>query len=308
MTDLSGHVALVTGGNGGIGLGMAMGLAEAGADIAIWGNNPTKNEAAVARLEATGRKVHLERCDVSDEAAVEAAFAATLAAMGRVDSVFANAGTSGFTPGIWELPTEEWRRVMGVNLDGAFFTVRAGARHMVERGERGRHRDDRVDVDDPRRPEPAALRRVSKTALLGLTRAMAVGLARHGVRVNAISPGWTDTDLTAAGKTNEKFVHNTTTRTPVRRWADPDEFGARGRVPGRPVAHVPHGRHARGRRGLHDLLELGSSRARRCRRPRCGCRRRPTPARRPARGGRVRRGPSPCPGTPCRPAAARRRR
>jgi NAD(P)-dependent dehydrogenase (short-subunit alcohol dehydrogenase family) len=73
----------------------------------------------------------------------------------------------------------------------------------------------------PNQPHYAA----SKTALLGLTRAMAVGLARHGVRVNAISPGWTDTDLTAAGKLNDKFVRNTTTRTPVRRWADPDEFG-----------------------------------------------------------------------------------
>ena len=224
MTDLSGHVALVTGGNGGIGLGMAMGLAEAGADVAIWGNNPTKNEAAVARLEATGRKVHLERCDVSDEAAVEAAFAATLAAMGRVDSVFANAGTSGFTPGIWELPTEEWRRVMGINLDGAFFTVRAGARHMVERSGGGAivmTASTSTIHGAPNQPHYAA----SKTALLGLTRAMAVGLARHRVRVNAISPGWTDTDLTAAGKLNDKFVHNTTTRTPVRRWADPDEFG-----------------------------------------------------------------------------------
>ena len=284
MTDLSGHIALVTGGNGGIGLGMAMGLAEAGADIAIWGNNPTKNEAAVARLEATGRKIHLERCDVSDEAAVEAAFASTLAAMGRVDSVFANAGTSGFTPGIWELPTEEWRRVMGINLDGAFFTVRAGARHMVERGGGGAivmTASTSTIHGAPNQPHYAA----SKTALLGLTRAMAVGLARHGVRVNPDQPRL-DRHRPHRRRQAQRQVraqhHHPHTGTAVGR---PGRVRPRGGVPGRPVAHLPHGRHARGGRGLHDLLELGSSRARRCRRPRCGCRRRPTPARRPARGG-----------------------
>src|SRR6188472_2869166 len=121
MTDLTGHVALVTGGNSGIGLGMATGLARAGADIAIWGTNPAKNEKAAERLAETGRRVHVERCDVSDESAVEAAFAATVQALGKVDSIFANAGTTGSTPNIWDLTTAEWRRVMSVNLDGAFF-------------------------------------------------------------------------------------------------------------------------------------------------------------------------------------------
>jgi NAD(P)-dependent dehydrogenase (short-subunit alcohol dehydrogenase family) len=223
MTDLTGHVALITGGNSGIGLGMALGLAEAGADIAIWGTNPAKNDAATARLATTGRRVHAERCDVSDEAAVERSFAATLDALGRVDSVFANAGTSGFAPNLWEMSTDEWRRVLGVNLDGVFFTLRAGARHMVERGGGG----SMVVVAStstihgaPNQPHYAA----SKTALLGLMRASAVGLARHGIRVNALSPGWTETDLTAPGLQNERFVENTTKRTPVRRWGQPSDF------------------------------------------------------------------------------------
>jgi NAD(P)-dependent dehydrogenase (short-subunit alcohol dehydrogenase family) len=225
MTDLSGHVALVTGGNSGIGLGMAMGLARAGADVAIWGRQAAKNEAAAERLAATGRRVHVEAVDVADEAAVTAAFASTVGALGKVDSVFANAGTTGGAPNIWDLSTEEWRRVMATNLDGAFFTLRAGAQHLVERGEGGALvavASTSTIHGAPQQPHYAA----SKTALLGLVRALAVGLARHRVRVNALSPGWTDTDLLAPGKANERFVAATVSRTPVRRWADPDEFGA----------------------------------------------------------------------------------
>jgi hypothetical protein len=218
-------VGLVTGGNSGIGLGMAMGLARAGADVAIWGRNRERNEAAAEQLAATGRRVHVEQVDVADEAAVIAAFASTVDACGKVDSVFANAGTTGGAPNIWELSTEEWRRVMATNLDGAFFTLRAGAQHLVERGEGGALvavASTSTIHGAPQQPHYAA----SKTALLGLVRALAVGLARHGVRVNALSPGWTDTELLAPGKANEKFVANTIARTPVRRWADPDEFGA----------------------------------------------------------------------------------
>ena len=225
MTDLTGHVALVTGGNSGIGLGMATGLARAGADVAIWGTNPANNEAAAEQLAETGRRVHVERCDVSDEAAIEAAFSSTLDALGKVDSVFANAGTTGSVPNIWDLTTDEWRRVMAINLDGAFFTLRAGARHLAERGEGGAMvavASTSTIHGAPFQPHYAT----SKTALLGLVRSLAVGLARHRVRVNALSPGWTDTDLLAPGKANEKFVDATVKRTPVRRWADPSEFGA----------------------------------------------------------------------------------
>jgi NAD(P)-dependent dehydrogenase (short-subunit alcohol dehydrogenase family) len=169
--------------------------------------------------------VHTERCDVADEAAQEAAFARTIEVLGKVDSVFANAGVSGGVPSITDMTLAEWRRVMAVNLDGAFLTLRTGARHLVERGEGGAL----VAVSStsavhgaPFQPHYGA----SKTALLGLVRATAVGLARHRIRVNALLPGWTDTDLTAPGKANQKFVDATVGRTPVRRWADPSEFGA----------------------------------------------------------------------------------
>lgn len=203
---------------------MAEGLARAGADVAIWGTNEHKNADAAERLGGLDVRVHVERCDVSSEDDVERAFTGTLRALGRVDATFANAGISGYAPSIGEMSLSEWRRVMAVNLDGTFLTLRAAARHLVERGEGGAL----VAVSStsavhgaPAMPHYAT----SKTALLGLVRALAVQLARHRVRVNALLPGWTDTDLLAGPAENPRFVENTLARTPVRRWADPSEFG-----------------------------------------------------------------------------------
>jgi NAD(P)-dependent dehydrogenase (short-subunit alcohol dehydrogenase family) len=223
MGRLDGHVALITGGNSGIGLGMATGLANAGADVAIWGTNPAKNELAAAQLAELGGRVHTEICDVADEQAQEASFARTVDALGKVDSVFANAGVSTVAPSIMDLSLDAWRRLMAVNLDGAFITIRAGARHMVERGEGGAIvavSSTSAIHGSPYQPHYGA----SKAGLLGLTRAAAVGLARHKIRVNALLPGWTDTPMASGGKSNEKFMNATVGRTPVRRWADPSEF------------------------------------------------------------------------------------
>src|SRR5437763_6606418 len=131
LFDLSGHVALITGGNSGIGLGMARGLAEAGADIAIWGTNEAKNEAAAKELEGHGTKVAAFRCDVGDEEQVETSFAATVDALGQVDSCFANAGVGGAASSFVEMTADEWHRVLRVNLDGVFYTTPAAARHMI---------------------------------------------------------------------------------------------------------------------------------------------------------------------------------
>jgi hypothetical protein len=122
--DFTGHVGLITGGNGGIGLGMARGLKAAGADVAIWGTNPDKNAAATAELEGIGdRKVLALQCDVGDEAQVEAAFAETVAALGKVDSCFANAGVGAGAP-IQDMELDTWRHVQRVNSEGVFLRER----------------------------------------------------------------------------------------------------------------------------------------------------------------------------------------
>jgi len=223
--DLSGKVALITGGNSGIGLGMARAIAEAGADVAIWGTNADKNKAAAAALAASGRRVLALECDVAEEAAVEAAMAATLKALGRIDGCFANAGVSGRgSRSFLELTAEEWHRVLKVNLDGAFYTFRAAARHMIARGGGGAliGTASLAAIEGAARNEHYA---ATKGGLISMLRALAVELARHGIRANAILPGWIETDMTATAIANPKFSGNVLPRIPMRRWGSGDDFG-----------------------------------------------------------------------------------
>lgn len=223
--DLSGHVALVTGGNGGIGLGMAEGLAQAGADVAVWGTNEVKNAEAVARLEAHGTRVAAFGCDVGDEAAVDAAFAATVEALGKVDSCFANAGVGGMPMRITDLTAEEWRRVLRVNLDGVFYTLRAAARHLVARGAPGSLvvTGSMASVEGPARQLPYT---VSKAGIGGMVRALAVELGPKGIRVNAILPGWIETAMTEPQMGWDAFRDAVLPRIPARRWGVPEDFAA----------------------------------------------------------------------------------
>ena len=224
--DLSGKVALVTGGNSGIGLGMARAMAQAGADIAIWGTNTQKNAAAQAELKSIGPgRVLALVCGVGNEAAVEAAMAETLRVLGRVDGCFANAGVSGRgTSSFLALSAEEWRRVLAVNLDGAFYTLRAAARHMVERGGGGAlvGTASLAAIEGAARNEHYA---ATKGGLISMLRALAVEFARHGIRANAVLPGWIETSMTAGAIANEKFAKSVLPRIPMRRWGSGDDFG-----------------------------------------------------------------------------------
>lgn len=222
--DLEGKVALVTGGNSGIGLGMAEGLAKAGADVCIWGTNPDKNEAARKQLEAHGTRILALCCDVADEAQVATSFEETVKKFGKVDSCFANAGVggSGELP-FYEQPTEVWRRVWRVNLDGAFFTLRAAAKHMVDRREGGRlvGTASASAIHGAARGEAYA---ASKGALVATMRGLAVELARYDITANIITPGWIETPMTARNVGNEKFESSVIRRVPFRRWGTGEDF------------------------------------------------------------------------------------
>jgi NAD(P)-dependent dehydrogenase (short-subunit alcohol dehydrogenase family) len=225
--DLAGKTALITGGNSGIGLGMAEALAQAGAAVCIWGTSAEKNAAALAKLKLHGANAIALRCDVGDENEVEQRFAETVAALGPIHACFANAGVSGraSVKSFAEMSSEEWRRVTRVNLDGAFYTLRAAARHMAQHGQGGAlvgTASLAAISGQPRGEHYAA----TKGGLIAMIRALAVEFARHGIRANAILPGWIDTAMTEKALHWDKFRDKVLPRVPVRRWGKPEDFGA----------------------------------------------------------------------------------
>jgi NAD(P)-dependent dehydrogenase (short-subunit alcohol dehydrogenase family) len=226
--DLQGKVALVTGGNSGIGIGMAEGLAQAGADVMIWGTNPAKNERALEALRAHGTRVEARLVDVANEAEVVAAMADTIATLGRLDACFANAGLSLPVRSFLDLEGDAYRRVMAVNLDGAVWTMREACRHMVARAKDGDPGGSIVATSSMNYNFGAAGNQhytATKMAVVGVTNGIAVEFARHGIRANALLAGWTASDLTGVLQDNDKFNANVISRVPQRRWGQPDDFG-----------------------------------------------------------------------------------
>jgi NAD(P)-dependent dehydrogenase (short-subunit alcohol dehydrogenase family) len=220
--DLTGKVAVVTGGNRGIGLGIARGLAKSGATLSLWSRDEARNQAARKELEALGARVETRACDVSSEADVARCTAETVEGQGRIDVCFANAGYgAGQSP--LKMSLADWRKLLAVNLDGAFVTLRDAARHMVERGGGGKL----IAISSiteifgaPKQPHYAA----GKAALGGLVRSLAVELARHDIQVNGIQPGWIVTEATAPAQQHEPLNEVIVRRTPARRWGTPEDL------------------------------------------------------------------------------------
>jgi NAD(P)-dependent dehydrogenase (short-subunit alcohol dehydrogenase family) len=227
--DLTGKVALVTGGNRGIGYGMAEALAQSGAGVAIWGRDAKRNDEAVAALaKETSGKVKGYAVDVADETAVSAAMADTLRDFGRVDFAAANAGIGGGASSFAEFPTETYRRVLAVNLDGVFFTLREVCKHMVDRAKGGDPGGSVVGVASLAAIEGAARNEAyaaTKGAVISMMKSIAVEHARYGVRANAVLPGWIATDMTSMAQAAPAFAEKVIPRVPMRRWGEPKDFG-----------------------------------------------------------------------------------
>lgn len=227
--DLSGKVALVTGGNRGIGYGMAEALAASNAHVAVWGRKQPANDEAVAALSKLGSgEVKAWQVDVADEQAVVDAMAETERAFGRIDSCFANAGVGFGAPSFPEMDTDTWRKNMVVNLDGAFWTLREAAKSIVARAKAGEPGGSLVGVASLAAIEGAARNQAyaaTKGGLISMLRAIAVEHARHGIRANAILPGWIATDMTEAAQNAAVFQEKVISRVPARRWGEPADFG-----------------------------------------------------------------------------------
>lgn len=222
LFDLAGHVSIVTGGNRGIGLGMARGLVKAGASVAVWSRDVARNAAAVAELQELGGETLSVGCNVADPDDVAAAMDATVDRFGKVDSLFANAGTTAAVE-FETMELDEWNRVMDVNVTGVFLTMQAAAQQMIRQGAGGSlvlTASLAATFGIPQSPHYTA----SKGAVLQLARAAAGRLARYGIRVNVISPGWIETEMTEDVQAYEKANAFAMARTPMRRWGTPADF------------------------------------------------------------------------------------
>lgn len=223
MFDLSDKVAVITGGNSGIGLGMAVGLARAGASVCIWGTSAEKNEAAVAHLTTLTPSSSSMVCDVGDEGAVEAAMGAVVERYGSVTSVFANAGVPAGAVRFGETSLDDWKATMRVNLDGAFLTFRSAVNHMIAGGVAGSlvaTSSLSARLGMPRGEAYSA----SKSALLALVQSIAVEHGKHGIRANALMPGWIETPMTDGLLGAERFDSRNLPRVPLGRYGTPEDF------------------------------------------------------------------------------------
>jgi len=224
LFDLSGKVAIVTGGGSGLGRQMAEALAECGADVVLCARNAERCEQAARELAGLGVRALGLACDVRKPEDVEAVVRRTVEALGRIDILVNNAGTAWGAPPE-DMPLDGWQKVLDVNLTGLFLFAQAAGRVMIEQNDGGRIVNV-ASVAAFRGAPQAAMNAIpynaSKAGVVGLTIDLAVKWAPHGITVNAIAPGWFPSDMTrhtldAAG---DRLLH----RVPLGRYGGPDDL------------------------------------------------------------------------------------
>ncbi|HTX50431.1 MAG TPA: glucose 1-dehydrogenase [Caulobacteraceae bacterium] len=222
LFDLEGRVALVTGGNGGIGLGMALGLAAAGASVVIAARNPAKNAAAIEALEAVGARCGALEVDVADEAACRAMAAAAKDRFGRLDILVNNAGIARRRRPE-AMSVADWNAVLQVNLTAALVAAQ-GAYPLMKNAGGGKIINIGSMYSLFGAPYVSAYA-ASKGAIVQLTKSLAAAWAADDIQVNAILPGWIDTDMTRPARTGSaEFDAAVVARTPAARWGEPADF------------------------------------------------------------------------------------
>jgi 2-dehydro-3-deoxy-D-gluconate 5-dehydrogenase len=221
LFDLSGQVAVVTGGNGGIGRSIALGFAEAGAAVAVLGRNEEKNESVLAELEAIGKPSMTLKVDVTDRNGLEPALATVESELDSVGILVNNAGIVTLSGGVLEEAPEDWDKVIETQLNAVFLLSKFAARSMVKR-KRGKI----INIGSIYSFFGSGLvpsYSSAKGAVVQLTKSMAIELAPYNIQVNAIAPGWIETEMTKPVREmpmNEEIL----ARTPAGRWGRTEEL------------------------------------------------------------------------------------
>ncbi len=226
--DMKGKVVVITGGNSGIGLGFARGIAKAGGDIVIWGRRADKNEVAAEEILDFGVRAIAQSVDVSNEQAVIAGMAEAVEKMGRVDGVIANAGIMKHSGTFTDMTSEDYHALLAINQHGAFYAAREGARHMRKRWEAGDQSGGSIVFCASLSAVTGSVGmqhyNAAKGAIASMARGIAVDMGRFGIRANTVCPGYTISETVVDGGPDSPLGKQVRERDPMQRFGTAEDF------------------------------------------------------------------------------------